>query len=165
MQKFGTLADAIALAEFAHRNQRDKAEMPYIDHPKRVLATDQAQGARPYVQIAAVLHDVIEDTPFDGANLSRLGFTESAVRLVELLTRRPDVPPQRYYKDIKNNPDALMIKAADIADNTLEWRITHLDPETQVRLRQKYAKAKEALGLVPVENDRGHAIPLPFPLT
>jgi len=49
MQKYNTLQDAIALAEFAHRNQHDKAGMPFIDHPKRVLASVQAQGVQPYV--------------------------------------------------------------------------------------------------------------------
>ena len=56
MQTFKTLDDAIALAKFAHRNQTDKAGLPYIDHPLRVLEKVKAQGALPYVQIAAVLH-------------------------------------------------------------------------------------------------------------
>lgn len=43
MQKFKTLSDAIALAEFAHRNQYDKAGMPYIAHPKRVMEAVQAR--------------------------------------------------------------------------------------------------------------------------
>lgn len=82
-----TLADCVALAEFAHRNQYDKAGEPYIKHPKRVLANVQAQGAQPYVQMAAVLHDVTEDTPFTPQMLLDLGVPEAAVNLVELLDR------------------------------------------------------------------------------
>ena len=41
-QKFKTLNDVIALAEFAHRNQTDQAGMPYIDHPRRVIQAVQA---------------------------------------------------------------------------------------------------------------------------
>jgi (p)ppGpp synthase/HD superfamily hydrolase len=87
MQKFKTLADAIALAEFAHRNQTDKAGLPYIEHPKRVLETVKAQGALPYVQMAAILHDVTEDTAFTSDMLLDLGFSEATVRIVRLLDR------------------------------------------------------------------------------
>lgn len=87
MQKFKTLADAIALAEFAHRNQVDKAGLPYIDHPRRVLEKVKAQGALPYVQMAAILHDVTEDTSFTANMLLELGLPESAVQIVRLLDR------------------------------------------------------------------------------
>lgn len=94
MQKFKTLTDAIALSEFAHRNQVDKAGLPYIEHPKRVLAKVQAQGALPYVQMAAVLHDVTEDTAFTPAMLLELGIPESAVEIVKLLDR--DISKKSY---------------------------------------------------------------------
>lgn len=55
MQKFNTLSDAIALAEFAHRNQHDKAGMPYIEHPRRVMEAVQAQGAMPYGWLIACM--------------------------------------------------------------------------------------------------------------
>lgn len=135
MQKFSTLSDAIALAEFAHRNQFDMAGLTYIEHPKRVLAT---------VQAAAVLHDVLEDTPFTADMLQKLGFSEAIVRLVVLLTRTAE-SPESYYAKIAENPDARLIKLADIQDNLQEWRLSYLAPETQVRLREKYHKASEAL--------------------
>jgi (p)ppGpp synthase/HD superfamily hydrolase len=145
MEKFTTLQDAVALAEFAHRNQRDKAGMPYVDHPKRVLAAVQGQGAQPYVQMAAVLHDVVEDTPFTTADLLRLGFSNPVVRLVDLLTRRDHIPVEEYYQFIGENEDATMIKLADIADNTQPWRLVYLDQETQDRLRKKYDKARKLI--------------------
>src|SRR5690242_18481465 len=109
MQKFQTLQDAIALAEFAHRNQQDKAGMPYIDHPKRVLATVQAMGGKPYVQMAAVLHDVVEDTAITLDMLEALGFSPAVVLLVDLLTRRDTVDSDLYYAQIRENPDAVLI--------------------------------------------------------
>ena len=145
MQKYSTLQDAIALAEFAHRNQLDKAGMPYIDHPKRVLASVQAQGAQPYVQIAAILHDAVEDSPFTIKMLQDLGFSEAACLLVELLTRTEDVSEIDYYKKIRDNSAAKMIKLADIRDNLTEWRLAYLKEETQNRLRKKYAHALEII--------------------
>jgi len=162
MQKFATLSDAIALAEFAHRNQFDKAGLPYIDHPRRVLAKVQAQGGLPYVQIAAILHDVTEDTSFDHKMLTDLGFSEAAVRIVRLVDRNTsggefdrqkayhDEPPmlskdEFYYDRIRRDAGAKMVKLADIEDNLSDWRLSYLSGETQVRLRAKYANAKELL--------------------
>lgn len=176
MMKFNTLSDAIALAEFAHRNQKDKAGLDYIDHPKRVLAKVQAQGAMPYVQIAAILHDVTEDTTYTPKMLLDLGFSEAAVQIVELVDRHfsygrfitenegrdvggwhkngnrwyialgPEGENEFYYKNIKDHPGALMVKLADIEDNLSPWRLNYLTQETQQRLIKKYFLAQEMLG-------------------
>ena len=154
-----TLADCVRLAEFAHFHQRDKAGDEYIRHPKRVLESVQAQGARPYVQMAAVLHDVTEDTPFTPEMLLALGVPEAAVEIVKLVDRgysrnlyeaalgtteglplgvTADV---FYYTEIKKNHGAVQVKLADIGDNLQPWRLSYLPDETQERLRAKYAKA------------------------
>lgn len=175
MQTFKTLPDAIALAEFAHRNQVDKAGLPYIDHPRRVLAKVQAQGALPYVQIAAILHDVTEDTKFTPQMLLDLGFSEAAVEVVKLLDRgeaekewtsnwksympeyagdlevdefkreQSRLHKEFYYIRIKTNPGAMIVKKADIEDNLSTWRLSYLPYETQARLIKKYEYAMEIL--------------------
>jgi (p)ppGpp synthase/HD superfamily hydrolase len=145
MQKFASLSDAIALAEFAHRNQLDKAGLPYIDHPRRVLEKVKAQGALPYVQIAAILHDVTEDTSFTDTMLIQLGFSEAAVNIVRLLDRDRNAEygytNDEYYTRIAADPGAKMVKLADIEDNLSPWRQSYLTPETQHRLRRKYRRA------------------------
>lgn len=171
-QKFKTLADAIALAEYAHRNQLDKAGLPYIDHPMRVMQTVQAQGVQPYVQIAAVLHDVTEDTAFTSDILLSLGFSEAAVDLVRRLDRdysdwyhfagdgvlnltmdgTKEQKDYFYYTRIKESRDATIIKLADIRDNMSPWRQVYLPKETQDRLRAKYARALEILNPRPVNH-------------
>lgn len=160
MQKFKTLADVIALAEFAHRNQTDKAGLPYIKHPKRVMEKVQAQGALPYVQMGAILHDVTEDTAFTPDMLLELGVPEGAVEIVRLLDRDYSAKmwdvhnagnmdsSQFYYAEIKKNPGALMVKIADIEDNLSAWRLSYLPDETINRLRDKYAKAQRLLGVI-----------------
>jgi len=157
MQTYKTLSDVIALAEFAHRNQTDKAGLPYIEHPRRVMQAVQAQGAFPYVQMAAMLHDVTEDTAFTPPMLLELGVPEAAVNLVKLLDRdysatsyniefwgqaRDEEGAQEYYyKAIARVPEAKMIKLADIHDNTQLWRLSYLPVATQARLGFKYAEA------------------------
>lgn len=166
MEKYDKLSDVIALAEFAHRNQTDKAGLPYIEHPKRVLEKVKAQGCLPYVQMAAVLHDVTEDTAFTPAMLLELGVPSPAVEIVKLLDRDHSATvynghaeryqwvhgtfweytkDQFYYFHIKKNPGARMVKLADIEDNLSPWRLSYLPSETQERLKTKYAKAIASL--------------------
>jgi (p)ppGpp synthase/HD superfamily hydrolase len=157
MQKYKTLADAVALAEFAHRNQVDKAGLPYIDHPRRVLEKVKAQGALPYVQMAAILHDVTEDTAFTPEMLLALGIPESAVEIIRLLDRNMAADEyiainndyadknEFYYAMIRRNPWAKMVKLADIEDNLSPWRLIYLSEPTQARLQEKYAKARRIL--------------------
>lgn len=171
MEKFNTLADAIRVAEVAHFKQLDKADkagLPYIDHPKRVLATVQAQGVQPYVQMAAVLHDVPEDTAFSHDILLGLGFSEAVVELTKLLDRgyskreyerryslegaSNDDIHEYYYENIKKSRDATIIKLADIRDNLSGWRLAYFSGDTQKRLRDKYAKALEILNPAPVNH-------------
>lgn len=157
-----TLQDCIDLATFAHRHQYDKAGEPYIKHPLRVMKSVQAQGAQGYVQMAAVLHDVTEDTPFTPQMLLDLGVPEAAVEIVKLVDRDysalefkatgwADNPeyggdaPTFYYDSIKKNPGAVQVKLADIGDNLQQWRLAYLPPATQDRLRAKYAKAIDQL--------------------
>ena len=53
------LEDAIALAVEAHRGQVDRAGLPYVLHPLRVMLRLDSETER----IVAMLHDVVEDTP------------------------------------------------------------------------------------------------------
>lgn len=168
-QTFKTLADVVALAEFAHRNQTDKAGMPYIKHPQRVMENVQAQGAMPYVQMAAVLHDVTEDTAFTPEMLLDLGVPEAAVEIVKLCDRdysmrqfvaqkfpkavfeharqavSKDEAERFYYLNIRKSPAALQVKLADIGDNLQPWRLSYLPVDKQEYLRNKYAKAIKML--------------------
>lgn len=161
------LQDCVDLATFAHRHQRDKAGEPYINHPKRVLANVQAQGAQAFVQMAAVLHDVTEDTPFNPDMLLTLGVPEAAVEIVRLVDRDEselefcqrglasgladmgrEFKERRdafYYEQIRKNPGAVQVKLADIGDNLQPWRLSYLPPDTQTRLRAKYAAAMKQL--------------------
>lgn len=178
MIKFNTLGDAIRLAEAAHFTQVDKAGLPYIEHPKRVLEKVKAQGALPYVQMAAILHDVTEDTKYTPEILLALGYPESAVDIIKLLDRdysknvfldrdwwahqqpTKEEIDKFYYEQIAKNPGAKMVKLADIEDNLSEWRLTYLSDETQDRLRAKYAKAKQILSPSLANIPR----PVPMPL-
>lgn len=132
-----TLDDAVAIARAAHTGQLDMGGKPYITHPLRVMRA--VEGAWP--QMAAVLHDVIEDTDVDADDLRRAGCPEPVVVAVVALSKLPDEPLEDSMARAAADPIALVVKRADIADNLSEPRLGQLDADTQVRLRVKYARS------------------------
>lgn len=138
-------AVAQAIATEAHRGQQDKLGIDYITHPARIAA-----GFDPITQrtehCAAWLHDVIEDSSVTAEELLAQGVQNAVVEVVLLLTRRDGVASDEYYRRIAQHPVAVAVKRADIADNTLEWRTSRLDPETRGRLAAKHAHALELIG-------------------
>jgi (p)ppGpp synthase/HD superfamily hydrolase len=139
------VAAAQAIATIAHRGQTDKLGVDYILHPARVAARlkDPAEVA------AAWLHDVIEDCDVTREDLLKAGISPEVVDAVVLLTRTPgdkDGPdPDAYYRALRENPIALAVKRADIADNTDPARTALLPEEQRERLRAKYEHALEVL--------------------
>ncbi|MBP2474119.1 (p)ppGpp synthase/HD superfamily hydrolase [Crossiella equi] len=136
-----SLAQAVDIATRAHEGQLDKAGVPYIHHPLRVMAAVDGEQAK----MAAVLHDVIEDTGVTAEDLRAAGCPERVVTAVLALSKRPGEPMEGYLRRAAEDDIAIVVKHADIADNSGPERLDRLDPATQDRLRAKYAKA---LGLL-----------------
>ncbi|HSA51078.1 MAG TPA: HD domain-containing protein [Yinghuangia sp.] len=132
-----TLDDAVALARRAHEGQLDKGGKPYIAHPLRVMR--EVDGV--WEQMAAVLHDVIEDTDVTVQDLRSAGCPERVVTAVVALTKLPGEPLEASMSRAAADPIACVVKRADIADNRSEARLGQLDEATQVRLRAKYARS------------------------
>src|SRR3954468_4662787 len=87
-----TLPDAVNLARRAHEGQVDKSGNPYIDHPLRVMT--RVDGVAE--QMAAVLHDVVEDTTVRLDAIVELEWPPIVVGAVEALTHFPDEPQSAY---------------------------------------------------------------------
>jgi (p)ppGpp synthase/HD superfamily hydrolase len=135
-----TIENAIALAARAHAGQKDKSERPYVLHVLRVMLAvpDDAK-------IAAVLHDIVEDTETTLEDLRALGVTAEDLEAIDLVTYKKTESRDVYYARIRMNPRALAVKLADIADNANPERLARLDAETRARLKEKYEKARSQL--------------------
>ncbi len=153
---------ALEIAKRAHNGQTDKLGADYINHPLRVhrnlLTNDEFKAldlqAQEDCEVAALLHDVIEDSgtgsgseKFSREDLLTLGLTPRSVDLVELLTRKPTVDKDDYYRAINANNLARLVKWADIADNLNKFRTDDLEPETYERLQDRY---RHALRMIPL---------------
>ncbi|HET7464675.1 MAG TPA: HD domain-containing protein [Longimicrobium sp.] len=107
------LEEAIRIAVEAHRGQKDRAGAPYILHPLRMLFRVQTDAER----MAAVLHDVVEDTAWTLDDLRARGFPAEVVDAVDHLTRRPGESYEQFVGRAATHPVARRVKLADLEDN------------------------------------------------
>jgi (p)ppGpp synthase/HD superfamily hydrolase len=128
---------AICLAVKAHARQLDKAGMPYILHPLRVMDAVKDQGES--MMIAAVLHDAVEDSDLQLSAINII-FGEIVGAAIDALTRRKmqGEAYANFILRVKANRMATIIKIADLLDNLS--RIDCLPPEER-RITKRYEKA------------------------
>lgn len=127
-----SLEEAIAIAARAHAGQVDKARQPYILHPLKVMFRLQATDER----IAAVLHDVVEDTPITLDDLRAAGFSPAVLTAVDALTKRPGETRLQAAARAAADPIAHAVKLADNAENLDLSRIENPTEKDYARLRE-----------------------------
>lgn len=131
---------AVAIAAISHQGQVDRAGAPYILHPLRVMLAVKGEHA----QMAAVLHDVLEDTPLTIIDLYEAGFSDAVIEAVSALTRQPGMTRMDAARAVATNPIAKAVKLADLADNMDISRIAH-PTEKDHALMREYQQVRDYL--------------------
>ncbi|TDI46121.1 MAG: HD domain-containing protein [Acidobacteria bacterium] len=134
------IEDAILLAVTAHKGQVDKGGAPYIFHPLRLMLQMDDDNER----MAAVLHDVVEDTEVTLDDIREAGFPDAVIEAVDLLTHGENVPYEDYINRLRPNPVARKVKMADLVDNMDVRRLTVVDEKARKRAK-KYKAVLESL--------------------
>ncbi len=138
---------AFEFANEAHKGVRRRSGEPYILHPiavAKIVVSNIGLGYKSIV--AALLHDVVEDTAVTMAELEK-EFPPEVINVLKLLTHEKGVEYFTYVRAIKDHPIAKKIKLADIAHNSDQTRCVG-SGLTEDRLnywKQKYAKATAIL--------------------
>ena len=135
-----TLESAIQLAAEAHSGQQDKAGKPYILHPIRVMLSVRTTDE----QIAAILHDTVEDTDVTYEQLSEAGFSAEIISAVRALTKLDGESRVEAARRAVKHPIARQVKLADVKDNLDISRIPHLTDKDHARL-DEYKLVQEIL--------------------
>ena len=135
-----TLESAIQLAAEAHAGQQDKAGKPYILHPIRVMLSVSTTDE----QIAAILHDTVEDTDVTYEQLSEAGFSAEIISAVRALTKLDGESRVEAARRAVKHPIARQVKLADVKDNLDISRIPHLTDKDHARL-DEYKLVQEIL--------------------
>ena len=140
MNEMAGLEDAVAVAAHAHRGQKDKAGAPYLLHPLRMMLRMTTETA----MMAAVLHDVVEDTTITLDDLRARGFPAEVLEAVDRLTRRPGEAYDAFVERAATHPVARRVKLADLEDNLDLRRLDAVEAADLDRL-DRYLRAYRRL--------------------
>jgi GTP diphosphokinase / guanosine-3',5'-bis(diphosphate) 3'-diphosphatase len=129
---------AYRFAEKAHTGQFRASGEPYVTHLVAVgdILVEKFMPA-PYVIVAGLLHDVVEDTDVSLEQLKR-DFGEMVARLVDSVTKLTDLPRvSRVDKQIE-----MQTKERDLVRVTPGRQIVDIEPEIELNLRSRRYDAK-----------------------
>ena len=134
-------------SEEKHFGQKDKADVPYINHLRYVaemseniaqtLGKDEGFCCRCY--IIGMLHDILEDTDTRPVDLRNLGCSDEIIFAVKQLTRGKEESYGDFVKRAAENPFAIIVKYVDLMHNLDITRLEKLDKDDIDRLN-KYLK-------------------------
>jgi (p)ppGpp synthase/HD superfamily hydrolase len=134
---------ALAFAERRHAGQRRKSDgAPFVEHPIEVASLLYHAGAPDYVIAAGLLHDTIEKTDTNEAELRRRFGTRIAT-LVAALSEDGQVSGYARRKAALRRqvaaagPDALMVFAADKVAKTRELTVEPAPADSSGRVATK----------------------------
>jgi hypothetical protein len=152
MKPAASLLDrAIRMAVSAHSGQTypSPEPEPYILHPLRVMAS--VDGERD--QIAAVLHDVVEDCDVTLDQLEREGFPPQVIRTLDCLTCDPHSPWQRGSNENTNGllrqylPKRSNLSAVSPGELRRIQRSLNTRPRQTLAYRTPHEKMSEVVAL------------------
>jgi guanosine-3',5'-bis(diphosphate) 3'-pyrophosphohydrolase len=132
------IASAVQFATAYHGDQRRKTGVPYLEHLLEAvqILVEGAGVSSPDVLVAAVLHDVVEDTPATLADV-RAAFGPRVAELVGWVTipasehgEDSSAAREAYLRRLRDAPrDAVLVKLADRMSNVQTLR--NLPPDRQ----------------------------------
>ena len=142
-------------AEKVHGSQTDKKNFPYMAHVNDVAKRVQQLGDDYFV--VGLLHDAIEDAvkheegkkfQEEIKNLIKTTFNQEVVAAINAMTKLPE---DDYFEDylprVKKNNIAKEVKIADSSHNLSKAHLLDNEPELQAKLRKKYIKVLNELGV------------------
>ncbi|MEA2028898.1 MAG: HD domain-containing protein, partial [Campylobacterota bacterium] len=167
------IKEAIEVSLNAHKDQKRKSGIPYIVHPISVAAITAHNGnADESMVIAALLHDVVEDTHISLEEVDER-FGHEITHLVDGLTKISDISEEIKKSNKTNekllssaltfrkmlissvhNPKVLFIKLCDRLHNMIT--LDALKPQKQQRISEEtlvvYAPIAHRLGISKIKN-------------
>ena len=108
--------NALRFAAEKHKGQFRIGGDEYITHPMAVAEIVKRQGYGIDVQIAALFHDLLEDTDATESEILKFG-NEEILKAVKLLTKQKGYDMAEYVAGIRQNEMAFAVKAADRLHN------------------------------------------------
>lgn len=155
-----TVKETVAFIQDAHAGQKDASGNDYYHHPMAVLGRMEQIAKRWAIPLtddmkhAALLHDVLEDTPYTADDLRARGYSEETIAIVNLVgpkEKDASAPKGRTDEHVKwyrskmehivdsGNIGAILLKNADNKENTAPERAAQLNETDAAWFAKKYA--------------------------
>lgn len=135
------ITQAIELAIHYHNKQVDKGGAPYILHPLWVMSN--VTGFK--CKVAAVLHDIIEDTECTEEDLRHYKIDEEVIEAVLVLSKLKNEKYMDYIERVSQNKIVRKVKMVDLQHNMDLTRIPGGITRADVIRCEKYQKAYDYL--------------------
>ena len=149
MRRSDEYEKALQIATSAHNGQKCWYGEDYITHPVTVSGLCKTERGK----IAALLHDVVEDTHVTLDDLRAAGIGEDVVVAVDRLTKRKEEKTEDYHKRVTSSDIAIEVKFADMRHNSDMSRIPPENHDLAVATNKKYRDRAEQLMLL-IGNER-----------
>lgn len=131
---------AIKLMFEKHKDQVDKDNIPYVFHLWHVAESMEDEDTT----VAALLHDIIEDTDTTFDDIKNLGFNERIIEALTYLTRTNDEDYIEYIKKLSNNLIATKVKLSDLKHNSDLSRRNAITKK-DIKRHERYLRSIEIL--------------------
>jgi len=158
-------AAAFEVADSAHSEQKRRSGEPYITHPVAVAGLLADMRLDHETIMAALLHDVIEDTEITQEDLAEQ-FGATVAELVEGVSKldklnfdsKEEAQTENYRKMIMAMVQDIRVILIKLADRTHNMRtIGHLRPDKRRRIAREtleiYAPLAHRLGIHDIKNE------------
>lgn len=134
---------AMKIAFEAHRNQKDKAGLPYFHHPMHIA--DKFDDEK--LIATALLHDVVEDTEITFDDLRAQNIPDDVICALKLLTHDKNTSYDDYIKNIQSNEIARQVKIEDLRHNLDTTRMRNVDSDdmSKEKTKKRIAKYRKSL--------------------
>lgn len=164
-KQYEVISKAFKIAYEAHANMRRKSGEPYIYHPievARIACHEIGLGTKSIV--AALLHDVVEDTDVTVEDIERLFGTKIA-NIVDGLTKisgvfinRSDLQAENFRKILMTMTDDLRVIIIKLADRLHNMRtLDSMPPNKQLKIAGEtlfiYAPLAHRMGLYNIKSE------------
>ena len=160
-----TIEYAYNIAREAHKDQRRRSGEPYIMHPVAVAKILFEMGMDNECIIAALLHDVVEDTKYD-LDFIRAEFGDTVALLVDGVTKLGQIPLssreevqaeniRKMFIAMNQDVRVIIIKLADRLHNmrTLQHMPQYKQRQKSQETLEIYAPIAHRLGIRPFKEE------------
>ena len=161
-ERLARIEKAFRFANAAHEGIKRKSGEPYIIHPiavAKIVAKDLGLGATSIV--AALLHDVVEDTEYTVADIENM-FDKKVAHIVDGLTKlsgdfdsRQALTLKKILMTLSDDVRVILIKIADRLHNmqTLDSMMPHKKIKIAGETLFLYVPLAHRLGLYAIKNE------------